>query len=74
MGRTGESADALRHKLEWFRASANNAIFKAIETWFTEKKVPLRKVMGSNIRAVEGGHVLMNIGQKCNQNSQESKG
>jgi hypothetical protein len=44
---------ARRHRLEWVSGSAYKAIFSPVGTRFTEKKVPPRKVIGSNMKLLK---------------------
>lgn len=52
-GKGWPSAAALKQMLEWVSGSAYKPIFNAKGTWFTEKKVPPRNVIGSNIRLLK---------------------
>ena len=49
-GRGWSNAAALRNRLEWVSGRAYSAILSPKGTWETEKKVPLRKVIGMRIR------------------------
>lgn len=49
-GKGCPKAAALKHRLECVRGESDNAILINSGTWLSEKKVPLRNVMGNTTK------------------------